>query len=272
MLRANFVSMLAVTASDVIPKMANQTFSAMPMSTVRSNVSRMLMSSSTAPHSKIVDISHEQDLKRGLTTSGEKSQYEENNKTMAQKVVEKTEEMADKVNERVQKAADKMDNAAIRMTTGASQAQVDLAKDRMKQQKAPMDDKPIDWQHVQPGTQHLKGTNDNFNDDPAISIGEMEDKARNAKNAVEDSAKDVAHAVVPETILQSMEHTAKDVKNAVKDAVKATPLHDMGHAMKVKAKEMMTGEREKEKPDETKSEVRTKDWDKHQKRQQGGGR
>jgi hypothetical protein len=253
MLRAN-VNLLALTVSGAALKMASQPLSAAHMSTFRPNISRMLLS--TNP-SRIVDITNDQELKRGVTTSGEKSQYEEKTKTTVQKAMEKIEE-------NVAGAQNNSNQKTSRRTS-----QMGTSGNTMVQQKSSKDE-PVDSQNIQPGTQHLKGTNDNFNDDPAISIGELQDKMRGAKDTAKATAKAVA-TPIPEAVSQPLEHAAKDLKNMVKDAVKATPLHDMGHAVKVKAKEMMTGEREKEKPDETKSEVRTKGWEK-QKQQQGGGR
>jgi len=198
--------------------------------------------------SHIVDISHDKELSKGVTTSGQKSDYDEKNKTVTQKIAEKTEEMADKVNTSSQRIVDKIDQTAV----GASS----------------MGSKKLGGtRNVQPGTEHLKGTNDNFNDDPAISLGEMKDKLRETKESVKEGAK----AVTPQAVIdgpgQMLEHAAKNVK----EAIKATPLHDIGHSVKVKVKEMVTGEREKEKPDEAKSEVRTKGWE-QRKQQQGGGR
>jgi hypothetical protein len=75
--------------------------------------------------------------------------------------------------------------------------------------------------NVQPGTPPLVGTNDNFDNDPGISIDQIGDQMREAKDAVKQTAHDV----------------------------------------KEKVREVITGERSKEKPDETKSEVRTRKAD-----------
>ena len=128
--------------------------------------------------------------------------------------------------------------------------------------KETMKDEPVDEKHIQPGTRHLQGTKDNFNDDPAISLGQMQDAARSvketvatstvgqmfhdAKQAVKDSEmrKEAKEAIKATTV----GHALKDMKDAVKSTVKEAT---------IKAKEFVTGEKEKEKPDETKSEVRT---------------
>lgn len=215
---------------------------------------------STGP-SNAVDISHEKELKKGLTTSGEKSDYNERQATTTQKIAGKVEEMADKVNK--VNAQDK-NQAAMMDQANTSRVKYENATSGYPTTGS---NKPGGSQNIQPGTEHLKGLNDNFNDDPAISLGEIKDKAKDTKNSVKEGVKSVLPNAVVDGPGQMLEHAAKSVKAAVK----ATPLHDIGHSMKVKVKEMVTGEREKEKPDEDKSEVRTKGWEQRQ-RQQSGGR
>jgi hypothetical protein len=275
------------------------TLSVAPVSTFRPNISRMLMS--TKNQSRIVDISHEDELKRGVTTSGAKADLNDEKKTTMKdnikESVERTaadmndaalkasrkskdtmQRAADTVNKTGQRVADKLDdltNQTVSRSVSANQATPDgetttrterftPTGERIKQERIP--DGPIDWQHIQPGTMHLKRTNDGIDEDPAVSIKDMESTMRDTKQEIKGAAKSAtgsAAEVLPESVVQAGEavkDAVKGAKRAVKDAVKSTPLHDMGHNAKVKAKEMLTGEKEKEKPDESKSEVRNKGW------------
>lgn len=107
--------------------------------------------------------------------------------------------------------------------------------------------------HEIPGSGRLRGTVDNFDDDPAISFGQIQDKMRQVKNKLvgESSEKKSVNEMKDSVNKtgQSINDTMKGVTGAVKDTVKNAA---------VKTKEFLTGEREEEKPDETKSEVRTK--------------
>jgi uncharacterized protein YjbJ (UPF0337 family) len=94
------------------------------------------------------------------------------------------------------------------------------------------------------------GTEDNFDDDPAISINDMEDKIREAKRKITGG---IDHPV--ENMRKSMMETTQGIKETVKgltDAAKSTV-----QEATTKTKEFLTGERQEEKPDETESEVRT---------------
>ena len=126
-------------------------------------------------------------------------------------------------------------------------------------------DREVDHQNIQPGTRNLVGTEDNFDNDPGISIGTMEDKIRetkekitggadhmldNVKKTVKQAGQNIhesSKGVMGQTG-QNIQETTKGIITDVKDTV-------MGAGRKVK--EALTGEREDEKPDETKSEVRT---------------
>jgi cell division septum initiation protein DivIVA len=274
------------------------TLSVAPMSTFRQNISRMLMS--TNNQSRIVDISHEDELKRGVTTSGVKADFNDEKTTMKDSIKESVERTAAEMNDAASKAsrkskdtmqraadtvnktgqslADKLDdlsNKTVSRSVSPNQAmpagegttrteRFTPTGERIKQERIP--DGPIDWQHIQPGTMHLKRTNDGIDEDPAVSIKDMENTVRETKEELKGAATSAAGSaaeVLPESVVQAGEaikDAVKGAKRAVKDAVKSTPLHDMGHNAKVKAKEILTGEKEKVKPNETKSEVRTKGW------------
>ena len=120
------------------------------------------------------------------------------------------------------------------------------------------DDSTIDSQHVLPGTGHLKGTKDNFNDDPAISIDQMQDKLRETKEKISHGAERLLESAKQATkqTTESVAQTGQNLKEAARDVAESAK--NSAQNAKVKIKETLTGEREKEKPDETKSEVRTK--------------
>jgi len=226
--------------------------------------------STTDNRAKIVDISHELEMDRGVKTSGERQDNEIEEKpfmTGVRRVEDKMSETAQEVREKVHEAkeeiGDRLDQAIYKMASPKDE------EFRRPIEKAPKQNKE---ELLTPGTHTKIGTRDNFNDDPGISLDQMHDKlhdvketitesvkgaARSASQSVKDAAQSTSQSVkntaqsTPETIGQvgnSLKETAKDVKDAVKSSV---------HNAKVKVKETITGEREKEKPDETKSEVRT---------------
>jgi uncharacterized phage infection (PIP) family protein YhgE len=333
----------------------------------------MLLSTNS---SRIVDISHENELRRGLKTSGEKQDEDSDEKSTAQKIKEGAKEMKDDLKADVNRAGDKMYESTDR-ALGKMQDMSDRSKDKMNrmgesiyegtdralgkmqdmserskgsinrtidriEEKAEsasdkvqqMSDrtkgrmsraKPYDMEDMSQRTKESMervgnvdrvlndaeaantrmqarssssdtmegnvdrgqqnedfdidnksdmyeralrdaakmnpadsqdrssrriGTEDNFDDDPAISINDMEDKIREAKRKITGG---IDHPV--ENMRKSMMETTQGIKETVKgltDAAKSTV-----QEATTKTKEFLTGEREEEKPDETESEVRT---------------
>ena len=95
------------------------------------------------------------------------------------------------------------------------------------------------------------GTEDNFDNDPAISISDMEDKIRSVKKKITGG---IDHPI--ENMRESMKQTSQGITETVKGLSEAAK-HTVQEAT-VRTKEFLTGEREDEKPDETQSEVREK--------------
>jgi len=241
-----------------------------------------------------VDVSHDKELKRGLKTSGDKSDYNDNSKKFLSQQLKDSAQglkdqmdsnrMGDKMNENVDRASRKMqqmgDETMQSMKDVGDRVQPgDLNKDMNN--RTPVDpqtpnikmspseesntssgmstsqDREADSQHVQPGKKNLRGTEDNFDNDPGVSIGMMEDKIRETKNKITGEADQMMDSV-KKTVKQTgqgIADTAKGMKDAVMDSVSGASSTMKGATRSVK--EVLTGERDSEKPDETKSEVRT---------------
>lgn len=121
----------------------------------------------------------------------------------------------------------------------------DIPKKVKKEYKVSPQDEQADSQRAQPGTKWLRGTDDNFDDDPAVSIDMMQDKIREMKNKI-TGGKD--HPVTKTS--KALKGTTQNIKETVKGTV-LSPL--------TKAKEFLTGEKESEKPDMNQAEVKTRE-------------
>jgi ElaB/YqjD/DUF883 family membrane-anchored ribosome-binding protein len=270
------------------------------MTTMQINVARML-----ATKSNIVDIGHENELRRGLTTSGQpqRDDDDQNKTSMTQKLKEEAQragargkEMAQNMKENVketvqaakegvketaqntkesmmdtaqnmkdtaQRAGENVKASARKMndlskdaaqrlngTDAKNPSSIDMERTPGSYVEAPGDNQPTMSSNTsfneQPGTGRLRGTNDNFNDDPGVSIDQAQETIRATKDKITGGA---------DHVLDSVKGVARDTTNAVKQ--KAQEVKESAKTTMTKAKEVLTGE--KEKPDESKSEVRSKE-------------
>lgn len=276
-------------------------------------------------NSRIVDISHDAELKRGLKTSGDK-QEDEDNKSLLQRVrdeaaqAKREQDLSDSTKANLQAggeavfAPDDMNDIAERIRDTANQGTYDKplsASDRVQEMsdrtrgrmsKATPEDMESEKQsmrkvgnvdrvigeHVKANApiesnpnkdpdfyvdtksdvyeralrdaaqmsekdkrepRPLVGTEDNFDNDPAISISDMEDRIRSVKKKITGG---IDHPI--ENVRESMKQTSQGITETVKGLTEAAK-HTVEEAA-TKTKEFLTGEREDEKPDETQSERR----------------
>jgi len=172
--------------------------------------------------------------------------------------------------------------ASETMDTDAKES-YDVAARTMEKAKTMEDPDDLHPESIKPGTFDLRYPEDSFEKDPGVSFGDIQDKTREMKDKVKEklhmgrknaqqtaenaqqAAKETKDSAVEGTdtmmnnLKNSMMNTGREIKETMK-GVSEKAQETVGHPI-TRTKEFLTGERESEKPDETKSEVRKKGKD-----------
>jgi hypothetical protein len=196
-------------------------------------------------------------LDAGNQTAAKLQDAEDKFNNMDQRTRDSMDKAGNQVNDAAEEAAKRMEGFSyggtpadnLNRATGNMDKSVedsyDIPKKVKKEYKASPQDEQADSQRAQPGTKWLRVTDDNFDDDPAISFDMMQDKIREMKNKI-TGGKDHPMAKAGKSV--------KDTSQNLTEAVKGTVLAPL-----TKAKEFLTGERESEKPDMDEGNVKTKE-------------